>query len=227
VTGTLDVSVTVRVDSLQFLFPSWLTYLLEKTQPSALPLVQGGVETRVRVPGTVSHGFDVQNLTPSVITVREKGLVGVALPSLAVHSVEPDLAKLEVRTQTAGWMRALPSDLPEAVRTQALGVVTEAFRTQAERRIDTATQAGEHCPGPGGDAPTAPQSGRRLHSPVPDSSGGGTGLAAGGVIPNPEAGFGYGREEVRTEPAEFVCEDVRRETGTLVENVTQHLQLSV
>jgi len=140
VTGTLDVSVTVRVDSSQFLTPSWLTYLLEKTQPSALPLVQGGSETRVRVPGTVSYGFDVQNLAPSMITVQEKGLVGVALPSLAVHSVEPDLAKLEVRTQTAGWMRVLPSDLPEAVRTQALGAVKGAFRTQAERRIDTATQ---------------------------------------------------------------------------------------
>ncbi len=140
VTGTLDVSVTVRVDSSQFLTPSWLTYLLEKTQPSALPLVQGGSETRVRVPGTVSYGFDVQTLTPSMITVQEEGLVGVALPALTVHSVEPDLAKLEVGTQTAGWMRVLPSDLPEAVRTQALTAVEGAFRAQAERRIDTATQ---------------------------------------------------------------------------------------
>jgi hypothetical protein len=140
VTGSLDVSVTVRVDSSQFLTPSWLTYLLEKTQPSALALVQGGAETRVRVPGTVSYGFDVRALTPSMITVREKGLVGVALPDLAVHSVEPDLANLEVGTQTAGWMRVLPSGLPEAVRTQALGAVKEAFRAQAERRLDTATQ---------------------------------------------------------------------------------------
>jgi hypothetical protein len=140
VTGTLDVSVTVRVDSSQFLTPSWLTYLLEKTQPSALPLIRGGAKTRVRVPGTVSYGFDVRTLTPSMITVRKKGLVGVALPDLVVHSVEPDLAKLEVGTQTAGWMRVLPSDLPEAVRTQALGAVKEAFRAQAERRLDTATQ---------------------------------------------------------------------------------------
>jgi hypothetical protein len=140
VTGTLDVSVTVRVDSSQFLTPSWLTYLLEKTQPSALPLIRGGAKTRVRVPGTVSYGFDVRTLTPSMITVRKKGLVAVALPDLVVHSVEPDLAKLEVGTQTAGWMRVLPSDLPEAVRTQALGAVKEAFRAQAERRLDTATQ---------------------------------------------------------------------------------------
>jgi hypothetical protein len=140
VTGTIDMSVTVRVDSSQYLTPSWLTYVLETTQPGALALVQGGSETRVRVPGTVSYGFDVQTLTPSMITVAEDGRVGVALPSLSVHSVEPDLSALEVRSENRGWMQVLPSDLPEAVRTQALGVVTEAFRRQAERRLESATQ---------------------------------------------------------------------------------------
>ena len=140
VTGTLDVSVTVRVDSSQFLTPSWLTYLLRKTQPSALPLVQGGSETRVRVPGTVSYGFDVRALTSSMITVQGRGEVGVVLPSLSVHSVEPDLSALEVRSENSGWMRVLPSDMPDAVRRQALGAVREAFQTQAERRLESATQ---------------------------------------------------------------------------------------
>jgi len=140
VTGTLDVSVTVRVDSSQLLTPSWLTYLLQKTQPSALPLVQGGSETRVRVPGTVSYGFDVRALTPSMITVQDRGEVGVVLPSLSVHSVEPDLSALEVRSENSGWMRVLPSDMPDAVRRQALGTVREAFQTQAEQRLESATQ---------------------------------------------------------------------------------------
>jgi len=140
VTGTMDVRVTVRVDSSQFLTPSWLTYLLEKTQPSALALVQGGSETRVRVPGTVSYGFDVRALTPSMITVEGNNRVGVALPSLSVHSVEPDLSALEVRSENSGWTRVLPSAMPEAVRTQALGAVKEAFREQAERRLESATQ---------------------------------------------------------------------------------------
>ena len=140
VTGTMDVSVRVRVDSSQYLTPSWLTYLLEKTQPSALSLLQGGAQTQVRVPGTISYGFDVRSLTPSMITVQEDGLVGVSLPDLAVHSVEPDLEKLAVRSETAGWMRVLPSDLPEEVRTEALAAVKRAFRTQAKRRLDTATQ---------------------------------------------------------------------------------------
>lgn len=139
VTGTLEVSVTVRVDSAQYLTPAWLTYLLQQTQPSALPLIQGGAQTRVRVPGTVSYGFDVRALTPDMISVEEER-VGVTLPSLSVHSVEPDLTRLEVQSQESGWMRVLPSDMPAAVRTQALGAVQDAFREQTERRIATATQ---------------------------------------------------------------------------------------
>jgi hypothetical protein len=139
VTGTLEVSVTVRVDSAQYLTPTWLTYLLQQTQPSALPLVQGGAQTRVRVPGTVSYGFDVRALTPDMISV-DGTRVDVSLPSLSVHSVEPDLTRLEVQSQERGWMRMLPSDMPAAVRTQALGAVREAFREQTERRIATATQ---------------------------------------------------------------------------------------
>lgn len=140
VTGTLDVTVTVRVDSAQYLTPSWLTYLLERTQPSALPLLQGGAETHVRVPGTVSYGFDVRGLDSSMIAVEEDGRVGVTLPSLSVHSVEPDLAQLEVRSQASGWMRVLPSEMPETVRTEALGAVKAAFREQAETRLESATQ---------------------------------------------------------------------------------------
>lgn len=140
VTGTMDVTVEVHVDSSQSLTPSWLTYFLEKTQPSALAFVQGESETRVRVPGTVSYGFDVRTLTPSMIAVEEGGRVGVALPTLSVHSVEPALGKLEVSSQKSGWLRMLPSDVPEAVRTQALAAVREAFRAQAEQRLESATQ---------------------------------------------------------------------------------------
>lgn len=140
VTGTMDVSVAVRVDSSQFLTPSWLTFLLEQTQPSALPLVLGGAETQVRVPGTVSYGFDVQTLTPSMITVQEDGQVGVVLPTLSVHSVASDLRRLEVRSRTSGWMRVLPSKMPDEVRTRALGAVKEAFQAQAEQRLASATQ---------------------------------------------------------------------------------------
>lgn len=140
VTGTLDLNVTVHVDSSQLLTPSWLTFLLGNAQPGFLGLVQGGAKTHVQVPGTVSYGFNVQALTPSMVTVGEDGVVGVELPSLSVYSVGPNLAELKVRTQATGWMRVLPSDTPDEVRAQALSAVQEAFRTQAERHLDSATQ---------------------------------------------------------------------------------------
>ncbi|MFB6271363.1 MAG: DUF4230 domain-containing protein [Salinibacter sp.] len=140
VTGTMDLTVTVRIDSSQYLTPAWLTSLLQATQTGASSLVEGGAQAQVRVPGTVSYGFDVGALTSSMITVGANGLVGVDLPSLSVHSVEPKLGQLKVRSQTSGWLQVLPSDVPEAVRTRALGDVQNAFRTQAQRHLDTATQ---------------------------------------------------------------------------------------
>lgn len=140
VTGTMDLTVTVRIDSSEYLTPGWLTSLLQAAQSSGLALMEGRAETKVRVPGTVSYGFDVRALKPTMITVGENGLVGIDLPSLTVHSVEPVLKRLEVRSQTSGWLRVLPSDVPEAVRTQALGGAQEAFRTQAQGHLDTATQ---------------------------------------------------------------------------------------
>jgi hypothetical protein len=136
----MDLTVTVRVDSSQYLTPTWLTSLLKTAQSSGLALVEGGAETKVRVPGTASYGFDVRALKPSMITVEENGVVGVDLPALTVHSVEPELRRLEVRSQTSGWLHVLPSDVPDAVRTQALGGAQEAFRAQAQRHLDTATQ---------------------------------------------------------------------------------------
>lgn len=139
VTGTLDLTVTVRIDSSQYLTPSWLTFVVANTQPSVLGLFQGGAQTRVQVPGTVSYGFDVDALTPEMVTV-EDGLVGVDLPPVSVYSVEPDLRRLNVKTQTSGWMRLLPSDTPDSVRARALAGIQGAFLSQAERHVETSTQ---------------------------------------------------------------------------------------
>lgn len=140
VTGTIDLSVTVRIDSSQYLTPAWLTFLVEGTQTGASALLQGGAEAQVEVPGTVSYGFDVRQLTPEMVTLTGDDLIGVELPSLSVHSVEPALSKLRVRTQTSGWMRIFPSDAPDTVRTQALQEAQLALRTQALRQIQARTQ---------------------------------------------------------------------------------------
>ncbi|MFB6247091.1 MAG: DUF4230 domain-containing protein [Salinibacter sp.] len=140
VTGTLTLSVTVRIDSAQYMTPDWLTYALRRTQPSVLPMLRGSSQTRVKVPGRVSYGFDVQALSPEMITVEEGGVVAVDLPALSVHSVEPRLSRLQVQTRTQGWMRVFPSTVNAEVREQALSAVRDAFRAQADKRIATATQ---------------------------------------------------------------------------------------
>ncbi len=140
VTGTLEMSITVEVDSAQYLTPAWLTFVIQQTQPGVLSLLQGSSQTQVQVPGTVSYGFDVRDLTPSMVRVEKDGFVVVDLPSLSVYSVEPDLSRLKVRTESRGWMRILSSDTHEEVRQQAFSAVKGAFQKQAERRLNSATQ---------------------------------------------------------------------------------------
>lgn len=140
VTGTLDVQVTVRIDSSQYVTPDWLTYVLRQGNPGLLALLKGHSETEVQVPGRVSYGFDVQALRPDMISVRRGQTVVLDLPKLSLHSIEPDLSKLQVRTTTEGWMQVFSTEVPEVVRKRALSAVREAFREQAQARIDTATQ---------------------------------------------------------------------------------------
>lgn len=140
VTGTLQLHARVRVDSSQYLTPAWLTFLLEGAQPGTSILLRGGASAEVEVPGSVSYGFDVDKLTPSMVTLRNANLVQVDLPVLSVHSVAPDLAELRVKTETRGWMRVLPSDAPDSLRTRALAAAEGALRAQALQRIETATQ---------------------------------------------------------------------------------------
>ncbi len=140
VTGTLDLQVTVALDSSQYLTPDWMTTMLQMTQPGTLALLRGRSRAEVRVPGRVSYGFDVQALTPEMIRLSGDEVVELELPRLSVHSVSPKLSRLEVRTSNAGWMRVLPSDANDQVRAAALSAVEPAFRRQAERRFETATQ---------------------------------------------------------------------------------------
>lgn len=140
VTGTLEIQATVTVDSAQYATPGWLTTVLNYSQPALLPMLRGRSQTEVQVPGRVSYGFNVQALRPSMIRVEDDGTIAVDLPALSVHSVEPDLARLKVRSSTEGWMRVFPSEVNEDVRKEALAGVQEAFRMQADRHLQSATQ---------------------------------------------------------------------------------------
>lgn len=140
VTGSMDMSVTVHLDSSQYMTPDWLTYVLQQTHPSALSMLKGTSETRVRVPGRVSYGFEVGALTPEMIRVEADETVVVQLPPLSVYSVEPELDRLEVETTAEGWLRIIPSDVHEEVRTRALARVEEAFRAQVEEHFSSSVQ---------------------------------------------------------------------------------------
>ena len=140
VTGTLTIRATVAIDSAQYATPGWLTTVLDYSHPTLLPILRGSSTTTVQVPGRVSYGFDVRKLTPEHIRVEDDGTIAVNLPDLSVHSVEPDLAQLKVKSSTEGWMRVFPSDVNEEVRKMALAGVKGAFQTQAERHLASATQ---------------------------------------------------------------------------------------
>lgn len=140
VTGTLTLTTRVTVDSTGYATPDWLTQLLQATNPGLLSLVEGSTAATVSVPGRVSYGFDVRTLPADDVTVERGGLVSVALPPLALYSVEPDLSKLELKTASQGWMTLVSSEAHSAVRDAAMAQVQDALRAQAQDYLDTATQ---------------------------------------------------------------------------------------
>jgi len=142
ITGQLSMTTTVEVDSTSSLTPTWLTSVIRTAQPQLIPLTLGTASAQIRVPGTVSYGFDVRDLTPDMIRLVEGNLVEVRLPALDVQSVEPDLRRMEMQTASRGWMKMFTGDMEEEVRKNALSQVQEAFRTQAEVRLNTTNQPG-------------------------------------------------------------------------------------
>ncbi len=126
VTGYLDMSATVTVASTRVLFPDL----------GGIDL--GDTRTTIRVPGRVTYGFDVSALNAEAIRLAEGGAVEVSMPALRVVSVAPDLARLEVQTKV-GWARSREGS-GKRVEREALRLVQESLRTQAERHLATSTQ---------------------------------------------------------------------------------------
>ena len=139
VTGTLQITVTQTVEQTEHAFPR-LAALVRLAQPNWPELDAATAQAVVRVPGRVSYGFDVGTLRPEAIQVEEKtGRVMVRLPELAVHSVEPFLGALEIKTASTSWMR-LFGDAESDARQQALASVQDVFRTQARQHLNDAAQ---------------------------------------------------------------------------------------
>lgn len=130
VTGTLDMTATVTKATRQVFLPGVFDVDL------------GTSEATLRVPGKAAYGFDVRTLRPQDVRLLDGGIVEVTLPALSVHTVEPDLSRLEVQTRR-GWLRSSQSvDRMEAQATQQL---TAALRRQAEAHLaGSALQARQH-----------------------------------------------------------------------------------
>lgn len=125
VTGALTVGVTTVSSNTRYLLPGVVTLDLGTTEATA------------RVPGTVSYGIDVSQLTPDQIWLEEDVLY-VRTPDIRVISVEPDLSSLQLETRV-GWARTHAGSGAEATR-DAVSKITGALREQGERHVAEALQ---------------------------------------------------------------------------------------
>ena len=126
VTGKLQTTVTSTITNDKIFLPG------------VLDLNVGTTETTARVPGTIHYGFDVSALQPEDIRVRGGDTVIVTLPELSIHSVEPNLQDMQIRTQS-GWTR-LYDDSRTRTREAALNVADEALRKQGRQHLRDSQQ---------------------------------------------------------------------------------------
>lgn len=125
ITGTLEITTTTRVENTRTLLPS------------IVGLDLGTTSATVRVPGRVSYGIDVRQLTPEMITVAGD-TIEVIVPDPVVYSVEPNLSQMEVETRR-GWMRPGQATTEE-VRTRAIELVQGTMRAQGVRHLQGSSQ---------------------------------------------------------------------------------------
>lgn len=126
VTGRLDLVANTQVENTRVLLPG------------IVGLDLGTSRASVRVPGRVSYGFPADSLRPEMFRVLQDGTVEVRIPALAVYSVEPDLAAMEVETQR-GWARLGSTE--EAVERRAIAIVEAAMRRQAMAHLRDSYQS--------------------------------------------------------------------------------------
>lgn len=125
VTGRLDLAATVHVQSTRIFLPDVLDIRI------------GRAEARVRVPGSVSYGFDVASLEPRHIDVRQDGTVYITLPELAIYAVDPKLDELEIETRS-GWLSVREAE--GSVTQEAIRHVRQGLERQAQAHLSDSVQ---------------------------------------------------------------------------------------
>jgi hypothetical protein len=128
VTGYIEVTAVSRVANTR-------TFL-----PGIIGLDLGTTSANVRVPGRISYGFDVGDLTPDMIRVFDDGVIEVDVPQPVIYSVEPNLSQMEIETQR-GWAR-LGTATGDDVRDRAVALVQDALRRQGQAHLQSSSQPG-------------------------------------------------------------------------------------
>jgi Protein of unknown function (DUF4230) len=126
VTGRLELTAQTQVENSKVLLPG------------IVGLDLGTSRATVRVPGTVSYGFEVDSLRPDMVRMLEDGTIEVDLPPLGVYGVEPDLRALEIETER-GWARLGSTE--DQVERRALAIVEGAMRRQAVAHLRSSYQS--------------------------------------------------------------------------------------
>ncbi len=121
VTGTLDMTASVTVESQKLFLPGVLDFDMGTTRAT------------VRAPGRATYGFDLRRIRPEHIQLEGDSVVVVTIPPLSVLGVEPDLSRLDVQTRV-GWAR-LESSSGRRTEREALSQINNALRVQAEQHL--------------------------------------------------------------------------------------------
>jgi hypothetical protein len=95
-----------------------------------------GAGVRVEVVGEALYGFDVRQLTAEMIHMTDDGAIEVEIPTIYVVAVEPDLARLQLRSREGLLRRGAGRPLEE----EALGDVQHALREQGELHLQQSAQ---------------------------------------------------------------------------------------
>lgn len=126
ITGALEVTATTRVENTRTLLPG------------VVGIDLGTTSATVRIPGRISYGFDVRELTPAMIRVFGGDTIEVTVPEPVLYSVEPNLEQMEVETQR-GWLR-LSQRTVEQVRGRAIQLVQQTMRAQGQAHLQGSAQ---------------------------------------------------------------------------------------
>lgn len=110
---------------------------VQPVPPYLPPANSGSTSAEAHLPGTVTYGFDVQELTADHIRLDADGVIHLSVPPLQVFSTEPDLGRVQVAF-THVWRAWLTQQDGRAAEGDTLHAAQRALRMQAAQQLQEA-----------------------------------------------------------------------------------------